>query len=391
MDQIEIEIKEMDALYFDKECASYHPSNNELLEKDIHEYQHFKNVIACFYNYMNDMKVELQRIKTHFETLKPEQRNNLLMNYQDRIKKFDYCIKKNANFCFLIVAAYVDMFPEMDLSQVKFVSELPYFPHAQHGDISKLRITLKQFYRDWSIQGQAERDQSYKPIIDCLQNYYPDAKTRDKKYQVLLPGAGLGRLVFELASRGFAAQGNEFSYFMLLSSHFIINLTQKKNQYELYPFANNFCNRLSESDQFELVQIPDVVPAEVLTENDQMSFVAGEFITVYHQEKYFNFWDSIITCFFIDTANNVLDYIDTIYEILKPKGIWINFGPLEYHFANQFSETSIELSYEDIKHYIKQKGFEISSEQMQESTYNHSKLDQKYLMYNCIFFIAVKK
>lgn len=65
-----------------------------------------------------------------------------------------------------------------------------------------------------------------------------------------------------------------------------------------------------------------------------MSFVAGEFIAVYHQEKYFNFWDSIITCFFIDTANNVLDYIDSIYEILKPKGCWINFGPLEYHFAN---------------------------------------------------------
>lgn len=38
------------------------------------------------------------------------------MNYEERIKKFDYCIKKNAHFCFLIVAAYVDMFPEMDLS-----------------------------------------------------------------------------------------------------------------------------------------------------------------------------------------------------------------------------------------------------------------------------------
>lgn len=31
----------MDALYFDKEYASYHPSNNELLQNDIHEYKHF--------------------------------------------------------------------------------------------------------------------------------------------------------------------------------------------------------------------------------------------------------------------------------------------------------------------------------------------------------------
>lgn len=41
-----------------------------------------------------------------------------------------------------------------------------------------------------------------------------------------------------------------------------------------------------------------------------------------------------MTCFFIDTANNILDYIDTIYDILKVNGCWINFGPLEYHYAN---------------------------------------------------------
>lgn len=50
------------------------------------------------------------------------------MNYKERIKKFDFCIKKNAEFCFLIVAAYADIFPEMDLSGVTYVSDLPYFP-----------------------------------------------------------------------------------------------------------------------------------------------------------------------------------------------------------------------------------------------------------------------
>lgn len=37
-------------------------------------------------------------------------------------------------------------------------------------------------------------------------------------------------------------------------------------------------------------------------------------------------WDCIATCFFIDTAHNVIDYIDTIWKILKPGGIWINVG-----------------------------------------------------------------
>ena len=35
--------------------------------------------------------------------------------------------------------------------------------------------------------------------------------------------AGLGRLVWELATRGFNSQGNEWSTFMLLASNYILN------------------------------------------------------------------------------------------------------------------------------------------------------------------------
>ena len=40
---------------------------------------------------------------------------------------------------------------------------------------------------------------------------------------ILVPGAGLGRLSYELASRGYACQGNEFSLFMLFASNFVLN------------------------------------------------------------------------------------------------------------------------------------------------------------------------
>lgn len=41
--------------------------------------------------------------------------------------------------------------------------------------------------------------------------------------KVLIPGAGLGRLAFEVAKRGFTCQGNEFSFYMLMASNFILN------------------------------------------------------------------------------------------------------------------------------------------------------------------------
>lgn len=77
--------------------------------------------------------------------------------------------------------------------------------------------------------------------------------------------------------------------------------------------------------------------------------VAGEFMHVYRTKGHFNSWDSIVTCFFIDTANNVISYIEAIHDILKVGGVWINFGPLEYHFTKINQEVSIELSWEEIR------------------------------------------
>lgn len=45
---------------------------------------------------------------------------------------------------------------------------------------------------------------------------------------VLVPGCGLGRLVFELVKRGLGAEGNELTYFMLFGSNFIINCSERK-------------------------------------------------------------------------------------------------------------------------------------------------------------------
>lgn len=41
--------------------------------------------------------------------------------------------------------------------------------------------------------------------------------------KVLVPGAGLGRLPYEIAKRGYTCQGNEFSLFMLFTSNFVLN------------------------------------------------------------------------------------------------------------------------------------------------------------------------
>lgn len=43
-------------------------------------------------------------------------------------------------------------------------------------------------------------------------------------------------------------------------------------------------------------------------------------------------FDCVATCFFIDTAHNVVEYLEIIHACLRPGGYWVNLGPLLYHW-----------------------------------------------------------
>ena len=145
---------------------------------------------------------------------------------------------------------------------------------------------------------------------------------------------------------------------MLLSSNFILNMVDKKESLNIQPYIHTFSNTFKESDPFKVCKIPDINPLEHIKPGHDFSMVAGEFVEVYNKRP--GEWDSVITCFFIDTANNVIEYITTIYNILKPGGVWINFGPLLYHYADMIEEKSIELSWEEIRHITEKIGFIIT-------------------------------
>lgn len=66
------------------------------------------------------------------------------------------------------------------------------------------------------------------------------------------------------------------------------------------------------------------------------SMVAGEFVEVYSKQP--GTWDCVVTCFFMDTAHNIIEYIECISNILKKGGIWVNIGPLLYHYSEQPEE-----------------------------------------------------
>jgi carnosine N-methyltransferase len=238
----------------------------------------------------------------------------------------------------------------------------------------KVRYVLKNLARDWSAEGQRERDQCYSPILTALTELLgPDLEVSVKSGgeiappSVLIPGAGLGRLCCEVAGLGMHAQGCEFSYHMLLMSSFILNCMMSKDSFTIHPWLHSNCNQLRDADQLRPVLIPDVAPCDLVSGPGLLSMCAGDFVDVYGEKpgKERQIFDSVVTCFFIDTSHNILHYLETIYGSLRSGGYWINLGPLLYHWADRpaHEDMSIELSLEEVRRCAMQMGFRLIREE----------------------------
>lgn len=53
---------------------------------------------------------------------------------------------------------------------------------------------------------------------------------------------------------------------------------------------------------------------------------AGEFVHVYGRGEQRGAWDAVVTCYFLDTAPNVVEYVELIHKLLRPGGVWVNVG-----------------------------------------------------------------
>lgn len=341
--------------------------------KDKEELTHFRCIVATFLNYYYDSVIEFSKHESDMNSLSETQRRLLMVDTNKKIKDLLTLAKENEKLMFNIVMDHIDMFKSNSTDSPNFIISID--------NRSKIKTLLKQINREWAIEGHAEREQSFAPILDEIKILYPNSKG----INVLVPGCGLGRLPFEIAKLGFNCQGNEFSYFMLFASNYIFN--QSAHKQKIYPFLHKFTNNKYSVKNFIGVEIPDT-QINVIPKDVEFSMVAGEFVDVYSKQD--QNWDCVVTCFFIDTAKNVLEYLEIIHKILKKGGKWINLGPLLYHYSDQAGEISIELSEEELKYAIIKKGFKIDKECWTDCKYCSEPYEMLESIFKCWFFSATK-
>ncbi|XP_022223788.2 carnosine N-methyltransferase isoform X2 [Drosophila obscura] len=352
------------------------------------EEQHIQKVQNAFLYYGAYACKRLRRTLDYLDSL-PADDQRLLSKYRAHLDCVHTCIDRNQAVIRQILRERL-LYPADGSGSPTSEADSEFVEppaHVRHGDMDQAQSTLKLIARDWSTDGALEREQSYKPIIDSITEYYKPSEYELNEIKILVPGAGLGRLTYELACLGYSCEGNEFSYFMLIASNFVLNLCDYENKYVLYPWVHQYVNNLRREDQVAAVRFPDVCPLKNPPKGN-IEMAAGDFLEVYKTPHSYN---CVATCFFIDCANNVIDFIRTIYKILVPGGIWVNLGPLLYHYSDVNGQNSIEPTYEDLCIIIESVGFVIECSRSGIHTkYAQNPSSMKQSEYQSLFWVCRK-
>lgn len=298
--------------------------------------------------------------------------------------------------------------PDFELAETQTLARyIP--PHKTHSAINENDALLEEhpydeasqiivhIARDWSSDGAQVRQQTHSWIIDELKYHHSYSNMDGSEIHsllspVLVPGAGAGRLAFDIAlledldgskkRYPFAVEANDNSIVMAAATYHTLNNiislssgNEDNVKRSLYPFvADSFSNEVATERRWEPSPFPDDTVVSqlkqhsstksVFTNSPELVYSVGDFVTTYASPAKKGVYGSIVTCFFLDTATNIYEYIFTVRNLLrKPKsdsaeqregGVWINFGPVQWH-----RNAQLQPSVNELKDLIQLAGFEI--------------------------------
>lgn len=213
--------------------------------------------------------------------------------------------------------------------------------HDKESSYDSAIQVLAHIVRDWSSLGTGIRKNLYDWIINEL--------LLNQKliggFPSLVPGAGLGRLAFEISKAGFHVEANEISIVMSAAAHQLLHGLANG---EMYPFVDDHqMNEVNTDYRYQKVQFPDEHTTASIHYFDKrkqsLSYTVGNFLDIYSTSEMRGKYGSVVTCFFIDTASNIYEYLLVIRNILMDGGIWINVGPLQWHGNSKLNPSGDEL------------------------------------------------
>ncbi|GAB0140155.1 hypothetical protein EsHS_00000791 [Epichloe bromicola] len=299
-----------------------------------------------FAKYYERQRADVDRLRDLYTNVSKAQKRLLEdhLSYSSKFKKIEQKLASNQHLCDDIVQASLRFYNiGMDELQKHMRDREAEGRQAEKMSISQ---SLKHIVRDWTEEGSRERDGPFACLRGELERLFPERNINSQDVRILLPGAGLGRLGHDISHLGgFEVTINEWSMYMNAAYRFLEAQTKASSQ-SVHPFIDGWSHHATDENMRRSLLFPDVPIDE-----RKVLMVEGDFTTEF--KNYSGHYDVVLTYFFIDTARNLLSYLDTIKDVLKKGAIWINLGPLLYG-----TSPFVQLSLEDIITVSERMGFQ---------------------------------
>jgi N2227-like protein len=220
---------------------------------------------------------------------------------------------------------------------------------AASSSYDSVRQVVAHLVRDWSELGAAIRTPLYDWCSSAITKHYNTVSSSSSGAAagpILVPGAGLGRLAWQLAAvDGYLVEALESSTVMAAAAYAMYHYHGSKPRLTIHPYAADpFSNEVDSRQRYTSCRVPDINTTTtsdmIWSSGGRLSYTVATFDleAIPHQH-----YGAVVTCFFLDTATTLVDYIVTIQAVLKNGGLWINVGPLQWHLNSKVPLVADEL------------------------------------------------
>lgn len=158
-----------------------------------HGYFSVERATSSYESYLHVSLDELATMRKSYNKLsRPHKHLGYALGYPAKLDRLEECLRTNGALTAAIACSAQDQFPALQRGRATARADMD-------GDVARVREALRHFVRDWSAEGQPEREHIFKPILDVLAQVPAEERSRMK---VLVPGSGLGRLAWEISELG---------------------------------------------------------------------------------------------------------------------------------------------------------------------------------------------